>query len=64
MIKQRNDGERAKALDHLPELSEDEASSVTGGCNNYHVYYDVNTGDYIAVHKDRVFYRPGTLLVC
>jgi hypothetical protein len=66
MIHQRNDTEQAKALDRLPELTEDEARSVTGGdgCNNYVIYYDVNTGEYIAVRQGQVFYRPGTILVC
>jgi hypothetical protein len=66
MIKQRNDVERAKALDRLPELTEDEASRVTGGdgCNDYVIYYDVEKKEYIAVRQGQVFYRPGTILVC
>lgn len=67
MINQRNnDAERAQVLARYTELSEDEARGVVGGtdCPQYTIYYDVSSGEYIAVRQGQVFYRPGTLLVC
>ena len=61
MIHSHRDTEQAQSLDRLPELTEDEARSVTGGGDCYNIYYNVETGRYIGVPKGEVFYQPGTL---
>ena len=48
------------ALSRLPELTEDEAHTVTGGTSN--VYYDVSTGTYILRPAGSVYVGPGLLV--
>lgn len=47
-------------LARLPELTEDEARTVTGGTSN--IYYDVSTGTYILRPAGTVYVGPGVLV--
>lgn len=62
MMRKNNQAPRldVDGLARLPELTEDQARTVTGGTSN--IYYDVSTGSYILRPAGSVYVGPGILV--